>query len=246
VNARLNSLLKNRELFKVIAGIENFDANSVAQIAQATANSSAQAIDIACDASLIQMVKKNHPELLVFVSSTNPDALIAADKAGADVLELGNFDAMYNNGQEPTKADILAWSKAVLAASPKAPLCVTISGRLPLAEQLTLASELEILGVAILQTEGQVGPIISDQFAALSSAVNALGNTLKIRQVTTLPLLLAGGFTAESANFVLGSGANALGVGAAITKQGSVAEMVEAINEINSAFGAARTVAALV
>jgi thiamine monophosphate synthase len=238
----LHAALTERRLLKVIAGIENFDTAAVVAIAKAAAAGGAQAIDIAADAGLIQAVKAAAPNLVVFVSATEPSKLIAAAAAGADVLELGNFDAMYRRGEQPTKAQILAWTREVKAGAPNLPLCVTVCGRLSVSEQKELAVELEALKVDLLQTEGQVGPETADTFAALSGAVSALGNTAEIRKVVSLPLLLAGGFNQVSAPFAVAAGADALGVGKAVSRLADEAAMtaevkaiVEALNSVHNA-----------
>ncbi|MEB3198240.1 MAG: DUF561 domain-containing protein [Candidatus Sericytochromatia bacterium] len=235
----LHTALIERNLFKVIAGITNFDRERVVAIARAAEAGGAQAVDIAADVSLIDAVKAA-TNLVVFVSSTDPQALIAcADKA--DVLELGNFDALYKQGVHPSAAQILDWARTVQAAvGDRTPLCVTVSGYLPIAEQKALALELEHLGVAMLQTEGQVGPQAEDTFSALSGAVAALGNTAEIRQVVSLPLLLAGGFTRHSAAFALGAGADALGVGQAITAHADPARMLDEVRAISAALATTR------
>lgn len=224
----LNAALRERRLLKVIAGIENFDMTSVVTIAKAAQAGGAQAVDIAADAALIKAVKEA-TNLIVFVSSTDPAKLIEAAANGADVLELGNFDALYHQGIHPTKAQILEWTRAVKeAVGNDVPLCVTVSGHLSLEDQLDLSTTLQAMGVDILQTEGQVGPQADDTFTALSGAVSALANTAEIRKVVELPLLLAGGFNHVTAPFAIAAGADAMGVGKAVTSLKDEDAMAEA------------------
>lgn len=236
----LNAALRERRLLKVIAGIENFDRNNVMAIARAAELGGAQAVDIAADPALVREVKAE-TNLIVFVSSVEPAKLIAAAEAGADVLELGNYDALYLRNVHPTKEEILGWAREVKAAVANVPLCVTVSGRLSLAEQLDLATSLQAMGVEILQTEGQVGPEGNDAFTALSGAVSALANTAEIRKVVELPLLLAGGFNHVSAPFAIAAGADALGVGKAVARHESVDAMTEATRAIVSAMDSVHT-----
>ncbi|MEB3330358.1 MAG: DUF561 domain-containing protein [Candidatus Sericytochromatia bacterium] len=235
----LHAALTERNMLKVIAGITNFDRDHVLAIARAAAEGGAQAIDVAADVSLAEAVKAE-TDLIVFVSSTEPARLIACADT-ADVLELGNFDALYRAGIHPSAAEILGWAREVKAAiGDRVPLCVTVSGHLPVTEQKALAADLEALGVAMLQTEGKVGPESTDTFQALSGAVAALANTAEIRQAVALPLLLAGGFNHVSAAFVPGSGADALGVGKAISRLGSHDERVAEVKAIRAALEQAR------
>ena len=234
----LHAALTERKLLKVIAGITNFDRDHVLAVARAAQAGGAQAVDIAADPALVDAVKAA-TDLVVFVSSTEPAKLIAcADRA--DVLELGNYDALYRAGVHPTAAQILGWAREVKAAVATTPLCVTVSGHLPVAEQRALAADLQALGVDILQTEGQVGPESEDTFAALSGAVSALGNTAEIRRVVSLPLLLAGGFNRISAPFAIGAGADALGVGKAVTRHADEAAMADEVRALVAALETAR------
>lgn len=236
----LHAALTERRLLKVIAGIENFDMAAVVSIARAAQAGGAQAIDIAADAAIISAVKTAAPELIVFVSSTTPAKLVEAAQAGADVLELGNYDALYRQGVHPTKDEILGWAREVRTGAPGVPLCVTVSGHLPIAGQLELATALETLGVEILQTEGQVGPESDDTFLALAGAVSALGNTAEIRKAVKLPLLLAGGFNRVTAAFAVAAGADALGVGKAVTRLANEASMTTEVRALKEALDGAR------
>jgi imidazole glycerol phosphate synthase subunit HisF len=235
----LHAALTERSLLKVIAGITNFDHDAVLRIARAAKAGGAQAVDVAADPALVAAVKAE-TGLVVFVSSTEPAKLIAC--AGvADVLELGNYDALYRAGIHPTRAQILDWAREVKqAVGHDVPLCVTVSGHLAIDEQRTLAADLQDLGVDILQTEGQVGPESEDTFAALSGAVSALGNTAEIRRVVSLPLLLAGGFNQVSAPFALAAGADALGVGKAVTRHADEAAMADEVRALVAALRTAR------
>jgi hypothetical protein len=223
----LHAALTSRNLLKVIAGITNFDRANVLAIARAAKAGGAQAIDVAADPALVEAVKAE-TGLIVFVSSTEP-AKLAACAHVADVLELGNFDAMYRDGVHPTKAQILGWAREIKASAGETPVCVTVSGYLTITEQKALAADLQDLGIDILQTEGQVGPESDDTFKALAGAVSALGNTAEIRKVVTLPLLLAGGFNAISTPFAIAAGADALGVGKAISRHATEAEMTDEV-----------------
>ncbi|HEY9855645.1 MAG TPA: DUF561 domain-containing protein [Stenomitos sp.] len=223
---RMNQALASRTFVKVIAGIENFDAAHVLNVVAAATAAGAHAVDIAADAALIAQVKAA-TNLAVFVSATEPAKLIAAAEAGADVLELGNFDAMYAQGIEPTAEEILGWTREVKAAvGDRVPLCVTISGRLPLAVQLDLATSLQAAGADIIQSEGVQSAVdVVDTQSAIASITNALANAAEIRRVIELPVFVAGGITAANAAFAIAAGANGVGVGRAVSRCATVAEM---------------------
>lgn len=240
--SRMNQALQNRTFVKVIAGIENVDAANVHAIVAAATKAGAHAVDIAADAELIRSVKAA-TNLAVFASSTEPAKLIEAAKAGADVLELGNFDAMYRRGVEPTAEAILNWTREVKAAvGDHMPLCVTISGRLPLEVQLDLATSLQAAGADLIQSEGVLlGNNNGDTHSALAAIANALANAAEIRKVVELPIFVAGGITPANASFAMGAGANGVGIGRAVSSLDHAAEMeavvaqtVRALDEVRS------------
>ena len=151
---RLNAAFRSRTFFKAISGIDVFDHDRVLPLVRAVAGV-AHAVDVAADPALVQAARKAAPDLIIFASSIDPDLLVAS---GADVLELGNYDAMYQAGKEPSAAEVLAWTRQVVAKTQgKVPLCVTIPGRLPVAEQVDLARLLQAAGADMLQTEGRLG-----------------------------------------------------------------------------------------
>ncbi|MNL83140.1 hypothetical protein D3C87_2107030 [compost metagenome] len=58
--------------------------------------------------------------------------------------------------------------------------------------------------------------------------MSALANTAEIRKVVELPLLLAGGFNHVTAPFAIAAGADAMGVGKAVTSLKDEDAMAEA------------------
>ncbi len=238
----LNAALQNRTFVKVIAGIDNFDPAKVLPVVDAATAAGAHAVDIACDPELIRQVKAR-TSVAVFVSSTEPQKLIAAAKAGADVLELGNFDAMYREGLTPTADQILGWTREVKAAVGDAlPLCVTVCGRLPLAEQIDLAQMLQAAGADIIQAEGTVGTApVTDTASAIASITAALANAAEIRRAIEMPIFVAGGITPENAAFAIAAGANGVGVGKAVSSQTSDAARAAVVRGVVTALEAVRT-----
>ena len=129
----LNAALQERRLLKVIAGIENFDLNSVVTIAKAAQAGGAQAVDIAADAALIKAVKEA-TNLIVFVSATEPAKLISAAANGAEV---GFARAPFDTGYRDRSA-------AAVGAN-QAPLIRVQQGRI---DGLLLRSDLRVARIA--------------------------------------------------------------------------------------------------
>jgi hypothetical protein len=88
----LQRAFTNHRVLKVISGLNNFDANRVAAIVKAAELGGATFVDIAADADLVQLVK-NLITLPVCVSAVEPEKFVLAVEAGADLIEIGNFDS---------------------------------------------------------------------------------------------------------------------------------------------------------
>lgn len=216
---RMHHALAARTFVKVIAGIANFDHDHVLAVVDAAERAGAHAVDIAADPELIRAAKAR-TQAAVFVSATEPAQLIMAAEHGADVLELGNFDALYAQGIEPTAAQILDWTREVKAAvGDRLPLCVTVSGRLSLDEQVDLATRLQAAGADLIQSEGVLAQgAVTDVRSAIESITDALANAAELVRVLEVPLFVAGGITPTNAAFAIAAGAAGVGVGRAVSR----------------------------
>ena len=142
--------------FKVIAGLNNFDANIVKNVVSAACAGGASHVDLACDASLVRLAKTISSEMPVCVSSIKPIDFVAAVEAGADMIEIGNFDAFYERGLKFSAEDVISMTIETRTLLPNIPLSVTVPHTLTLAEQVALAIRLEECGADIIQTEGKM------------------------------------------------------------------------------------------
>ena len=142
--------------FKVIAGLNNFDASIVKNVVSAACAGGASHVDLACDASLVRLAKTISSEMPICVSSIKPTDFVAAVEAGADMIEIGNFDAFYDQGLKFTAEDVIAMTIETRTLLPNIPLSVTVPHTLTLAEQVALAIRLEECGADIIQTEGKM------------------------------------------------------------------------------------------
>ena len=115
----------------------------------------ASAVDVSANEEIIKMAKET-TSLPVFVSSIVPEDLAMAVKAGADAIEIGNFDALYKKGMRMSAMEILDIVKETLALIGKSNVfvCVTVPGHIDVASQIALAKELEELNIDLIQTEG--------------------------------------------------------------------------------------------
>ncbi len=234
---RLNEALTSRTFFKAISGIDVFDREKVLAVVGAAANG-ADAVDVAADADLVAAARALAPKLVIFASSTSPETLV---RSGADVLELGNYDAMYRAGQEPTAEQVLEWTRAVVSATQgKVPLCVTIPGRLSRQQQVDLARTLQAAGADILQTEGVLGPRTEGVAGSITHLLEALANTTAVRAAVDMPIILAGGVDPHNAPHAIAAGANGVGVGRFLKEAASREAMAASVAEVRKALAALR------
>jgi len=90
--------LTHGSALKIISGLTNFDAQNVSDVVKAAQLGGATFVDIAADASLVRLVR-SLISLPICVSAVEPDKFAAAVEAGADLIEIGNFDAFYAEGR---------------------------------------------------------------------------------------------------------------------------------------------------
>lgn len=231
--------LREKRAVKIIAGIDNFNLDSVASVARAAQIGLASAVDVAADEKVIKTAKEN-TKLPIFVSSVQPFALKKAVKWGADAIEIGNFDALYKEGYKfgaDTVYDI-ALETMTLTQNDNIFTCVTIPGCIPVEEQIELAKKLELLGVDLIQTEG-VKPMAAVKGAPatdlLSVAHMTIANTMEIAKNVKVPVMTASGITPETAPLAFAAGASAIGVGSAVNKLKTQIAMAQTVREIMAA-----------
>jgi hypothetical protein len=228
--------------FKVIAGINNFNQKLVENVAQAADVGGASHVDIACDASLVQAAKRVS-KIPVCVSSIVPIQFLPAVHAGADMIELGNYDGFYEQGLDFSAETVLSLTKETRELLPHIPLSVTIPHTLPIADQITLAKQLvESYQVDILQTEGKVSMLNQKPIAEwgiselIHNAAPTIASTIALSQaVPHTPILSSSGMTDLTAPIMLSLGAKGVGVGKMINGLSKLDDMVVAVMKIAQA-----------
>ncbi len=206
-------LFQNLPFLKVIAGIENFDAGNIREVA-AAANGIAAAIDVSVDEASVRWIKA-HTDLQVFVSSLDPKALAESIEWGTDWVELGNFQPIYDRGAVINPDMVLTWTRELVSlVKDSARICVTLPGILDLKAQIQLAQELELLGVDLLQIENITGD--TAHVAPIQAAVN-------------IPVMLSGKLHLNNLVEAVQTGAEGFGVGAAIRKADDMSVYIRAL-----------------
>lgn len=230
--------LKNKELVKVISGIQNYDKQKTLAVSMAAELGGATALDICDDEKIIKDIRSS-VELPLFVSSISAEKLISAQKLDVDVLEIGNFENFYNEGKLFTPKEIVNIAQQVSSKKSKdILLCCTIPATLEVENQINLASELLNIGVDILQTEGFCADIpASDRrdpsYLAILKASSTLANTYELRKAfPDAHIITASGITSTTAPLAIAVGASGIGVGKYINSLSSQVQMTEYVKEL--------------
>ena len=145
--------LRRKSLLKVISGLNNFDLHSVKTIVDAAALGGADLVDIACNPELVELALKNS-SLPVCVSSVVPHSFLDSVKAGASLIEIGNYDTFYEKGINFSDEKVFNITKETRDLLPNVPLSVTVPHTMPNYKQVDLAIKLVEESVDIIQTEG--------------------------------------------------------------------------------------------
>lgn len=222
-----------KPFLKIIAGIENKNLERVLAISKASTFCGVEAIDICDDVQIIKAVKSSlaGSKIKLFVSSLSWEKLLVAGELGADYLELGNYDHIYERGERFSAEQII---EAVQNLTNRGHynLSITIPGYLSPNEQADLAQKVLEFKVSILQTEGGSisSPTSSGAIGQIEKAKITLANTLELKNACpTASILAAGGLSAVTIPLALAAGASGIGIGQGISKLSSELEMVATI-----------------
>lgn len=232
--------LAARTCLKVIAGISNFDKARVLQIARAAEQMGVTCVDISAREDIVTEVLAITDQTAVMVSSIKPAELLRAEELGADMVELGNFEALHEEGIYPNVGEVYAWAQEIMTARKSALVSITIPGHLSVAEQVELALRLEELGVDMIQTEGAslVGASSAGALGQIEKVRLTLANTLEIsKAVTDVFVLTASGISPDTAKLAIASGAHGIGVGKYVNRLETEIEMLAAIGALKQSIG---------
>ena len=231
--ASLHAALRSRQCLKVIAGLMNFDAGKVEKVCRAAAGGAADLVDLACDPALVRLARRCS-DLPVCVSAVEPERFVPAVAAGADVIEIGNFDAFYAEGRDFSAAEVLELTRRSRALLPRVPLSVTVPHKLPLDAQERLAVDLQAAGADILQTEGGSGarPSSAGILGLIEKAAPTLAAAHAISRAVEIPVLCASGLSAVTVPMAIAAGAAGVGVGSAVNKLDDPLAMVAAVRAL--------------
>jgi thiamine monophosphate synthase len=233
LHPQLARAFANRNALKIISGLNNFDRDRVASIVRAAAAGGATFVDIAADPDLVQNIRKL-TDLPICVSAVEPELFVSAVKAGADLIEIGNFDTFYAKGRRFEAPEVLALTQQTRALLPEITLSVTVPHILTLDEQVRLAEDLVSAGADIIQTEGgtSIAPVHSGVRGLIDKAAATLAAAYSISHAVDVPVLCASGLSDVTVPMAIAAGASGVGVGSAINKLDNEVAMIAVVRSL--------------
>ncbi len=247
----LQKSIKNRSLLKVISGLNNFNPESVFRISKAAGLGGADLLDIACDPDLVELAigASNIP---VCVSSVEPKLFPDAVKAGASMIEIGNFDSFYPSGRFFSANEVLSLAVESRRLLPEVVLSVTVPHVLPLDSQAQLALDLVNGGVDLIQTEGGTSshPISPGTLGLIEKASPTLAGTFAIAAALNelhdnVPVICASGLSEVTVPMAISVGATGVGVGSAINKLNNELAMIATVKSLRQALNSFKLVSTI-
>jgi hypothetical protein len=230
----------NGKALKIISGLQNFDSELVKSVSYAANYGGATHIDIACRPELVKAAKSQANDIPICVSSVKPSDFVDAVNAGADMVEIGNFDSFYDQGIQFSAEDVIALTKETRRLLPSIPLSVTIPHAMSISEQIALAKELESCGADIIQTEGKVASVTAGKLGVqelIEVAAPTLASAYALSRAVNIPVMCASGLSDVTVPLALAAGAKGVGIGSMINKLKSRQQMLMAVSAIAAAMG---------
>lgn len=233
ISAVLERAFEQGYALKVISGLNNFDRQRVAAIVKAADMGGATFVDIAADAELVRHCREI-TSLPICVSAVEPELFVPAVEAGADLIEIGNFDSFYAQGRRFEAPEVMEITYKTRSLLPHITLCVTVPHILSLSEQVQLAEALVKAGADIIQTEGgtSAAPTHPGTLGMMEKAAPTLAAAYEISRAVSVPVLCASGISSVTAPLAIAAGAAGVGVGSAINQLNSEVAMVAAVRSI--------------
>jgi len=227
--------LSAKRAVKIIAGIDNFDIDNVKKVVNAAQAAGASAVDICADEVIVSEIR-SMTDMPIFVSSIVPEELVRAVELGADAIELGNFDVLYKKGISFDKNEVLSLVDKTIEMldGREVFFSVTVPGEISISDQISLARELEIRGIDLIQTEGHFSAEAqADGVRGLMERAElTISNTIELARNIELPIMTATGINPTTAPFAFAAGASAIGCGSCINKMNSEISMIATAKQL--------------
>lgn len=239
----LQQAFDQSRVLKVISGLNNFDAKSVMAVVKAADRGGATFVDIAADSDLVGLVRAI-TNLPICVSAVVPEKFVSAVQAGADLIEIGNFDCFYAQGRRFEAEEVLELTQETRRLLPNVTLSVTVPHILTLDKQVQLAEELVNAGADIIQTEGGTSshPRSAGTLGLIEKAAPTLAAAYEISRAVSVPVMCASGLSNVTVPLAIAAGAAGVGVGSAINQLDNEVAMIAVVRSLVEALGTVQSV----
>ena len=236
----LERAIATHTLLKIIAGLQNFDPDSVRRVALAAEAGAADLIDVACDPDLVRLARQVAPSVPVCVSAVEPRLFPAAIEAGAAMVEIGNYDSFYYQGRQFSATEVYELTKQARKILPQLPLSVTVPHHLTLDLQEQLAMSLVEAGADIIQTEGSTSSRAQSPgcLGLIEKAAPSLAAAHSLSRAVPVPVICASGLSDVTVPLALAAGASGVGIGAAVNRLDDSVAMVAVVRALRQATSA--------
>jgi thiamine monophosphate synthase len=233
MHPQLEKAFAQKNALKIISGLNNFDSARVAATVRAAQAGGATFVDIAAEPALVKNIRQL-TSLPICVSAVEPELFVSAVKAGADLIEIGNFDSFYAKGRRFEALEVLDLTRKTRSLLPDITLSVTVPHILPLDEQVKLAEELVKEGANIIQTEGgtSIHPVHPGVLGLIEKAAPTLAAAHCISRAVDVPVLCASGLSSVTVPMAIAAGAAGVGVGSAINQLDNDLAMIAAVRSL--------------
>ncbi|MDJ0593695.1 MAG: DUF561 domain-containing protein [Pleurocapsa sp. MO_226.B13] len=241
IHPQLAQALTQKNALKVISGLNNFDGDRVTAVVKAAEAGGATFVDIAAEPTLVAKVR-HLINLPICVSAVEPKLFVSAVDAGADLIEIGNFDSFYDRGIRFEAAEVLELTAKTRSLLPEITLSVTVPHILALDEQVNLAEKLVQAGADIIQTEGgtSVQPVNPGVRGLIEKAAPTLAAAYSISRAVEVPVLCASGLSSVTVPMAIAAGASGVGVGSAINQLDNEVAMIAMVRSLVEALNSKR------
>nr|ALL97361.1 ycf23 [Pyropia endiviifolia] len=236
ISSSIANDFNNKIAVKVITGLNNFNTKQIKQVAQAAEIAGATYMDIAADINIIKEIQ-SITTIPICVSAVSAQKLFECEQAGVQILEIGNYDAFYEQGRLYSSKEIMQISNDIRNLLPNATLCVTIPHILCIEEQVKLTQCLRNIGVDIIQTEGRSTSFSKngDLSGMIQKSASTCSSTYTIAKNSDIPIISASGISALTSPISFLYGASCVGIGNSIKQLNNIKSMVMYIYEIKTA-----------
>jgi hypothetical protein len=233
IHPQLQRAFAQKCTLKIISGLNNFDRDSVAATVKAADRGGATYVDIAADPELVKLTR-SLTHLPICVSAIDPQRFVAAVAAGADLIEIGNFDSFYAQGRRFDAPEVLELTRQTRSLLPEITLSVTVPHILELDQQVHLAEELVKAGADLIQTEGGTSsqPTHAGTLGLIEKASPTLASAYEIARAVNVPVICASGLSSVTVPLAIAVGASGVGVGSAIHQLNSEVAMIAAVRSL--------------